>query len=99
MVEGDMPGDQRLRPRVDMVEMLGAEALVYLQTDAEPVASSTPTSSDEDDGSELSRKMHLVARIAPRAVPQRGELVELGYEPGSLHFFDPETGHALNQSR
>ncbi len=38
---------------------------------------------------------HIVARIAPRSVPERGETVWFTIEPGRLHAFDVETGAAL----
>ncbi|WP_210651135.1 ABC transporter ATP-binding protein [Nocardioides sp. SYSU D00065] len=45
-------------------------------------------------GDEL-RADHVVARIAPRSVPGRGERVWFTVEPGKLHAFDAETGLAL----
>ncbi len=94
---GDVPDGQRIQTRVDLVEFLGAEALVYLQTDAEPLASKVLLDSarEEPNGAGTSQAMTFVARIDPRAAPQRGELVDIAYEIDALHFFDPETGSAL----
>ena len=93
-----VPDDQRIRTRVDLVEFLGAEALVYLQTDAEPVRNAAlldVVRETESDGAGANRNMILVARIDPRAAPARGDLVDIAYETDALHFFDPETGSAL----
>lgn len=96
--EGDVPDGQRIRTRVDLVEFLGAEALVYLQTDAEPVRSEALLDvfrEEESDGAGAHRNMMFVARIDPRAAPERGDLVDIAYETDALHFFDLETGGAL----
>lgn len=93
---GDVPDDQRIRTRVDLVEFLGAEALVYLQTDAEPIRNEVLLDTfreEESDGA--NRNMIFVARIDPRVAPERGELIDIAYETGALHFFDLETGAAL----
>jgi multiple sugar transport system ATP-binding protein len=98
VAEGDVPEDQRIRTNVDLVEMLGAEALVYLTTDAEPVNAKgmVDTSPDEAVAGSRPRAKTLVARVAPKILPSVGEMVDLRYEGGSLHFFDPKTGLALN---
>ncbi|KAA9005766.1 sn-glycerol-3-phosphate ABC transporter ATP-binding protein UgpC [Histidinibacterium aquaticum] len=93
----ELPENKHIVAKVDMVEMLGAEALVYLPTDAEQIDSSMTF------GNGAARKvasadvqhLSLVARIAPKTVPSHGETVSLGYEADSMHFFDIETGHAL----
>jgi multiple sugar transport system ATP-binding protein len=41
------------------------------------------------------RADHIVARVAPRSVPTKGERVWFTIEPGKLHAFDVETGEAL----
>ncbi|WP_109509399.1 sn-glycerol-3-phosphate ABC transporter ATP-binding protein UgpC [Nocardioides speluncae] len=45
-------------------------------------------------GDEL-RADHIVARIAPRSVPEKGATVWFTIAPGALHAFDTETGLAL----
>lgn len=77
--------------KVDLVEMLGAEALVYVQTDAKLASASNLNSAPNGHDDTLS----LVARIAPRTLPKSGDLVRLSYETDLLHFFDPKSGHAL----
>ena len=41
------------------------------------------------------RSDHLVARIAPRSVPQKGATVRFTIKPGHLHAFDVDSGAAL----
>jgi multiple sugar transport system ATP-binding protein len=93
--EGDVPDDRKLRAQVDLVETLGADALVYLQTDAEPLRSEALLDDEEPDGAGAARSMMLVARLDPRVAPKRGDLVDIAYETEALHFFDPATGDAL----
>jgi multiple sugar transport system ATP-binding protein len=37
----------------------------------------------------------VVARIAPRPLPEPGSSIELAFDPQRLHFFDAETGRAI----
>ena len=37
----------------------------------------------------------LTARVAPQPLPAPGEPLELGFDLGRLHFFDPETERSL----
>ena len=85
-----------VRATVDLVEMLGAEALIYVQTDARAVdAKSAAAIRDTANASSDSASMPLVARVAPRELPKPGQTIDLRYEEGSLHFFDADTGRAL----
>jgi multiple sugar transport system ATP-binding protein len=95
--DGSEPADQRINSTVDLVEMLGAEALVYLQSDAAPVTAmgAAEKSAAEDEGTKGPSTATLVARIAPKALPVEGAAVDMHYEPGALHFFDPANGQAL----
>lgn len=96
--QGDVSDNQRIHTRVDLVEFLGAEALVYLQTDAAPVGNETllDVAREEGvDGTGAPRNMTFVARVDPRAAPARGDLIDIAYETEALHFFDLETGAAL----
>jgi multiple sugar transport system ATP-binding protein len=46
-------------------------------------------------GSERLNAQHIVARVAPRSVPQKGEKVWLRISEGRLHAFDAATGGVL----
>ncbi len=91
----DLPENKHLRAKVDLVEMLGAEALIYLPTDAEQIDGSTSFGAKGRNGANGQERLNLVARLAPKTVPTHGETVDIGYEEDSLHFFDLDTGLAL----
>ncbi|MCP4381985.1 MAG: sn-glycerol-3-phosphate ABC transporter ATP-binding protein UgpC [Hyphomicrobiales bacterium] len=98
LADESAPEGQCIRGKVDLVEMLGAEALVYVQTDARPASANnlagTPSGAGEA-GSGQPETMKFVARIAPRPLPRTGEIVSLSYETDTLHFFSPKGGGAL----
>ena len=64
---------------VDVVEHLGNEQLIYMQ-------------SDGTHASEHSEVKGLTARIAPDAVVHHGERVAVAVDPARVHLFDPESG-------
>ncbi|HEY3017013.1 MAG TPA: sn-glycerol-3-phosphate ABC transporter ATP-binding protein UgpC [Nocardioides sp.] len=64
-----------------VAEELGSDAFLY----ASLLGSDSERLSSE----------HIVARVAPRAVPQKGEKVWLRIAEGQLHAFDPTTGAVL----
>lgn len=101
LTDGTVPSDQSLRVKVDLVDMLGAEALVYLQTDAKPVSSKNLVELGPDDAKASGRNggsLSIVARISPCKIPNVGEIVDVHYEPDPLHFVDPDTGQALRSA-
>jgi len=97
MAEGSEPEGERIQSKVELVEMLGAEALLYLAMDAEPVneKNQLDTSAQEAGGGSRPRSKTMVVRVAPKTLPVVGETVDVRCESGSLHFFDPDTGMAL----
>ena len=100
MADGSAGEASRIRTKVDLVEMLGAEALVYLQSDAQPISSaSIPDRPVAEGVFKRSQKYTIVARLAPQVLPRVGELVDLHYELGALHFFDPKSGKACIKKR
>jgi multiple sugar transport system ATP-binding protein len=90
--------DQRISGEVNLVEVLGAEALVHVSTDARPVVSDLLLDTS-DDPEALQGIQHgglsMITRADPRKPPQRGERVEIPVAADELHLFDPETGDAL----
>jgi sn-glycerol 3-phosphate transport system ATP-binding protein len=90
---GDEP---TLKVRTEVVEMLGHETIVYGSCRGRGVASA-PTgvgvvSSD-------SERVTVVARLAAGRQPAAGEIITLGMSPGSIHFFDAESGAAMGIAR
>lgn len=92
LAKGDVPVGQEIQGKVDLVEMLGAEALVYIQNDAKPASATPKAVEGVVSGQET---MSLVTRISPKNLPVMGEIVKMRYENAALHFFDPKTGRAL----
>lgn len=98
IADGDVPEGQRVRAKIDIVEMLGAELLVYLENDARSITAkmiADPYSEDSQTRTRNGRSTSTVARIQQRMNPKAGEVIDLRYETDSLHFFDLKTGHAL----
>lgn len=98
VADGDVPEGHLIRAKVDLVEMLGGEVLVYLESDAKSVTAKSiadPSSEENQTRTRNGRSTSTVARLAPRVPPKAGEVVDLRYETDSLHFFDPKTGYAL----
>jgi hypothetical protein len=77
-----------------VVEALGSERHIYFSVDATPA-----------DGLEGRQESILAAsvpngvtRIGPRATVRVGTRVTFAVDPARLHFFDPDTGHAIGWS-
>ena len=64
-----------------VIEELGSDAFLY--------------ASLVGPGSDRLNSPHIVARVPPRAVPQKGEKVWLRITEGELHAFDASTGEVL----
>ncbi|WP_370326924.1 ABC transporter ATP-binding protein [Euzebya sp.] len=100
---GDVPDDMVWRQlRVELVEMLGAEMLVHLKTDARHVISDDVREAvDDDEAFEALQEQAaaggatIVARFEPGKPPAIHETVDVGFKTESMHFFDLETGAAL----
>ncbi len=71
-----------LRGVVDVVERLGSEQLIYIQT-----AGARATENTGVQG--------VTARIAPDAVVRHGDSVALALDPARVHLFDTQTGARL----
>jgi len=65
---------------VALVEHLGKEAQVHLDVDARIIAGDDST---------------FIATVDPADAPSPGETVGVGFDPSTVHIFDPETGEAL----
>lgn len=91
VVAGIRPEDFRLSTEsdpntllgtVDVVEHLGNEQLIYMQ-------------SDGARSGENSEVKAVTARIAPDAIVRHGERVAITFDPTRVHLFDAETGKRL----
>ena len=91
IVAGIRPEDLRLASEsdpntivgvVDVVEHLGNEQLIYMQS-----AASRTSESSEVKG--------VTARVAPEAIVRPGDKVAIALDPARVHLFDVETGKRL----
>ncbi len=91
VVAGIRPEDLRLASEsdpntiagtVDVVEHLGNEQLIYMQS-----AASRTSESSEVKG--------VTARIAPEAIVRPGDTVAIAFDPARVHLFDVETTKRL----
>ena len=82
------------RARVDVIEWLGDEQLLYLPYEApEPIQRQLADLGRELDA-EWSRTQ-VVAKLSSETKVAEGEEVELAFDPADLHLFDPSTGNNL----
>ncbi len=105
-LRGGEPGEGRsLRGHVVLVEALGSDLLAHLRLDgvrplSESQAALANDVEDAAEAEELTSESHaaLVARLDPRLAVETGASLEVTADPGSLYFFDPETGLALDSA-
>jgi multiple sugar transport system ATP-binding protein len=98
----DIPADQRMRVKVDLVEALGSDVMLHFTSDSRAVITEDIREAvdDEEAFADIERRareggQRFTARIEPKDVPKLGDEIELGFRAEELHFFDPENGLAL----
>ena len=87
---------------VSLIEALGAESLVHVDTRTRPIVSEDMRAAidDEDAFEELKRQaaaggQPFVVRYEPSRAPRYGDRVDVGVRTDRIHFFDAQTGLAL----
>jgi len=87
---------------VKLVEALGAESLVHVETSTAPVVTEDMRKAidDEDAFAELKRQaaaggQRFVLRFDPLEAPKPGDAIDVGLRTDRVHFFDLESGRAL----
>jgi multiple sugar transport system ATP-binding protein len=87
---------------VKLVEALGAESLVHVDTSTAPVVTEDMRKAidDEDAFAELKRQaaaggQRFVLRFDPMGAPKPGDRIDVGLRTERIHFFDLESGRAL----
>ena len=73
-----------LEVKVDVVERLGAETLLYCKTDYANAKASSEASIDEDVS-------NLIAKVESRSVTKAGDIVKVAVDVMHCHLFDKET--------
>jgi multiple sugar transport system ATP-binding protein len=82
------------RARVDVIEWLGDEQLLYLPYEASERIQHQLTELGRELDAEWSRTQ-VVAKLSAETKVAEGEEVELAFDPADLHLFDPATGNRL----
>jgi multiple sugar transport system ATP-binding protein len=88
--------------RADVTEELGSEINVIFSIDAPPVQTEETLAAASDEGEDLLRledRAQFCARVDPRSNAKPGSIVTLSVDPSRFHYFDPETGAAIDARR
>jgi len=99
--DGSVPQSQRFSAKVGLVEALGSELLVHINTDAPPVLTEDTRQAIDDEAAfaELERTaaggQSFTCRFEPGNPPRVGEQIDIAFRGEYLHFFDLGTGAAL----
>ncbi|HUH07083.1 MAG TPA: sn-glycerol-3-phosphate ABC transporter ATP-binding protein UgpC [Egibacteraceae bacterium] len=101
--DGSVPEDYRFQVEVSLVEALGSEILVHFASDAMPILTEDTREAvdDEEAFAQMEEEARsaggsqFVAKLDPGAPPRHGEMMDLAFKSGYLHFFDLENGAAL----
>jgi len=84
--------------RADVTEELGSEVNVIFTIDAPPVQTEETLAAASDEGEDLLRledRAQFCARVDARSGAKPGTSVALSVDPSRFHYFDPETGAAI----
>jgi multiple sugar transport system ATP-binding protein len=102
-------GDQGLptiEVRADVTEELGSEVNVIFTIDAPPVATEELRAAISDEAGEEAiiladeePRCVFVARVDPRTQASPGTPVRLSADPSRFHYFDPQSGRAIDTRR
>jgi len=93
-----------LEGKVTLAEMLGADQLVHLDVNAEPVLTDAvlEVASDTDvavretlEREATDHRVPIVARMSADIPAESGHVLRVAVQPERLHFFDLETGASL----
>jgi multiple sugar transport system ATP-binding protein len=101
-------GDQRpvVKAEVTVSEELGSEVNVIFTVHAPPVhhdvmvAKFDKAAKDDIEAEELvgAGDSLWTARVNPKTQARPGRTIDLAVDAASLHYFDPDTGHAIGRA-
>ena len=90
------PGGQRIRTKIENVEALGYERIVYFNIDAKQVIQKDAMDlADDTDVLQHAEGSRVAGRFDPASTVRPGEEVEVAVAAEETHFFDLETGLAI----
>jgi multiple sugar transport system ATP-binding protein len=104
VAEGRADREATLTAHVELVEALGNESLVHFSTDARTVRNrggawtADPTTTDASGEIAGASAAEGVARVDPFVRVSTGDRIELVVDVRRLHFFDSETGDAIEET-
>jgi len=102
----DAPSDRRITSTVDLREALGSDVVAHFRIKAPQAQTEDVKELAADVGQEAldavgreaqAGESTVVARLNPRTQIDQGQAVELVVDTERLHFFDPETGSAIQK--
>jgi multiple sugar transport system ATP-binding protein len=107
MEDRDVWHDERLpviEVEAEVTEELGSEVNVIFPVDAPPILTEDVVAAASDDGdhdmipliAETQERCRFCARVDPRTKSRPGSRVRLSLDPERFHFFDPESGGAID---
>jgi multiple sugar transport system ATP-binding protein len=89
--------------KADVTEELGSEVNVLFTIDAPPVLTEETVAAASDEGEELTfiaeGGNRFCARVDARTRARPGDTSRLSIDPGRFHYFDPQSGIAIEASK
>jgi len=90
---------EEININVSLLEQLGSDTYIHFYKDINPVQTEAIEEILADEGEDISvlgTQTKFIARINPNATIEEGKNINLAINPSKLHFFNPETGLAIN---
>ena len=90
---------EEINIHVSLLEQLGSDTYIHFYKDINPVQTEAIEEILADEGEDISvlgTQTKFIARINPNATIEEGKNITLSINPSKLHFFNPETGLAIN---
>ena len=100
----DAPPERRIKATVELRESLGSDVVVHFRLAAPPAMTEDAKELASDVGLEALQMVSqqaaggesiVLARLNPRTTAVKAEPIELVVDTHRLHFFDPDTGSAI----
>ena len=90
---------EELNIDVSLLEQLGSDTYIHFYKDINPVQTEAIEEILADEGEDISvlgTQTKFIARINPNATIEEGQNINLSIDPAKLHYFNPDTGLAIN---
>ena len=90
---------EELNIEVTLIEQLGSDTYIHFYKDINPVQTEAIEEILADEGEDISvlgTQTKFIARINPNATIEEGQNINLSIDPAKLHYFNPDTGLAIN---